>query len=130
MRKLVLAVAIAAIAITSVVGCKHPGSAKLEGRWKGTRADGVAANAQEAANAFARETEITARGNLITVSTPQAKGQQVTYVVDDENKTTLVLHTDKDGPASRETFTFGDDGKTMTWKVGEGRTIVFQKLKE
>lgn len=128
MRKPVLAVAIAVMA--SVVGCKQPGSAKLEGHWKGTRADGVAASAQEAANAFAVQTEITARGNLITVSTPQAKGQQGTYVVDDENKTTLVLHTDKDGPTSRETFVFGEDGKTMTWKVGEGRTIVFQKLKE
>ena len=125
MRKLVLAVAIAAM--SSAVACKHPGSAKLEGRWKGTRAEGVAPSAQEAANAFARETEITARGNAITVTTPQTKGQQGTYVVDDENKTTLVLHTDKDGPASRETFVFGDDGKTMTWKVGDGRTIVFQK---
>lgn len=128
MRKLVLAVAIAAL--SSAGGCKHPGSAKLEGHWRGTRAEGVGAAAQDAANAFATQTEITARGNVITVSTPQSKGQQGTYVVDDENKTTLVLHTDKDGPASRETFSFAEDGKTMTWRLDEGRSIVFQKLKD
>ena len=91
---------------------------------------------------FATQTEIVARGNLITISTPGQVGQgqggqapaakslQATYVVDDENKTTLVLHTDKDGLANKETFAFGEDGKTMTWRLGEGRTILFQKLKE
>ena len=128
MRRLVLALAIGAAAM-GAIGCKHPGSAKLEGHWRGTRADG-AGSAQDAANAFASGTEIIARGDKITVSTPQSKGQQATYVVDDENKTTVVLHTDKDGPANKETFQFGDDGKTMVWRLGEGRTITFQKLKE
>lgn len=125
-RKLVLAVAIAAL--SSSVGCKHAGSAKLEGHWRGVRAEGVAAGAQEAANAFATQTEITARGNQITVSTSQSKDLQGTYVVDEETKTTVVLHTDKDGPATKETFVFAENGKTMTWRIGEGRTIVFQKL--
>lgn len=132
MRKLVLALTIgltSAMAMAAI-GCKHPGSAKLEGRWKGVRADGVGPAVQDAANAFATQTEITARGNVITVSTPQSKGQQGTYVVDDENKTTVVLHTDKDGPANKETFGFSEDGKTMTWRLGEGRTIVFQKTKD
>lgn len=129
MRKLVLALAIVVMTPIAVIGCKHPGSAKLEGRWRGTRADGVGPAAQDAANAFALATEITARGNLITVQTPQSK-QQGTYVVDDENKTTVVLHTDKDGPANKETFAFADDGKTMTWRLGEGRTITFAKAKE
>ena len=131
MRKLVLALVISSGAATALgaTGCKHAGSAKLEGRWKGTRADG-AGTAQDAANAFALQTEITAHGDKITVSTPQSKGQQATYVVDDENKTTVVLHTDKDGPANKETFAFSDDGKTMIWRLGEGRTITFQKVKE
>jgi hypothetical protein len=126
-RKLVFVLAICAI-VTGALGCKHGGSAKLEGHWKGTRAEGVAAAQQDAANAFALQTEITAKGDKITVSTPQSKGQQATYIVDDENKTTLVLHTDKDGPASTETFQFNGDGKSMTWRLGEGRTITFQKL--
>ena len=127
MRKQVLAVAIAAL--VSSIGCDAPGSAKLEGRWRGTRAEGIGAGAQDAANAFAKQTEITARGNQITVSTPQSKGQPGTYVLDDENKTTLVLHTEKDGASNKETFVFGQGGE-MTWRLGEGRSIVFQKLKD
>jgi hypothetical protein len=114
----------------SAMACKHPGSAKLEGRWKGTRADGVSPAVQDAANSFALGTEIVARGNQITVTTPAAKGQTSTYVVDDENKTTVVLHTEKDGVQAKETFSFGDDPKTMTWRLGEGRTIIFQKQKD
>jgi hypothetical protein len=125
-RKRVLVVTIAAFA--AAIGCKHSGS-KLEGRWRGTRADGVGA-AQDAANTFAASTEITARGNLITVATPGSKAQQGTFVVDSENATTVVLHTDKDGPANKETFAFSEDGKTMVWRLGEGRTITFQKVKE
>jgi hypothetical protein len=127
-RRLVLFLALSAPLLAS--GCKHPGSAKLEGHWKGTRAEGVAPAAQEAANTFAMGTEIVARGDKITVSTPGTKGQQALYVVDDENKTTVVLHTDKDGTANKETFAFTDEGKTMTWRLGEGRTIIFQKQKD
>jgi hypothetical protein len=127
-RRILLALAILA------AGCKHQGSPKLEGRWRGTRAEGVSPAVQEAANTFATQTEIVARGNLITISTPGqvpgAKSQQATYVVDDESKTTVVLHTDKDGLANKETFAFADEGKTMTWRLGEGRTIIFTKLKE
>ena len=130
MRKLVLALAIGgALFGASMIGCKHP-SSKLEGHWKGTRADGVAAGAQDAANAFATQTEIVARGNSITISTPGTKGQQGTFVVDSETPSVVLVHTDKDGPANKETFSFAEDGKTMTWRLGDGRTITFQKLKE
>jgi len=130
-RKLVLGLALTMLgSVATASGCKHPGSAKLEGHWRGTRAEGVEPRVQDAANAFALGTEIIARGNQITVSTPQSRGQQGTYTVDDENKTTLVLHTDKDGANAKETFTFSDDGRTMTWRLGEGRTIVFTKLKD
>jgi hypothetical protein len=129
-RKLVLALAIAAtLSGASMVGCKHP-SSKLEGHWKGTRAEGVAPGVQDAANAFATQTEIVAHGNLITVSTPGTKGQQGTFVVDSETPSVVLVHTDKDGAANKETFAFTEDGKTMTWRLGDGRTILFQKLKD
>lgn len=124
MRQIVLALAILA------TGCKHAGSAKLEGRWRGTRAEGVSPSVQEASNTFATQTEIVARGNVITISIPATRGQPANFVVDDESKSTVVLHTEKDGPASKEIFAFSDDAKTMTWRVGDGRTIVFTKLKE
>ena len=126
MRKLVLALAI--VAVVGAIGCKHPGSARLEGRWKGVRADGVLPNVQEAANGFALQTEIVAKADKITISTPGVKGQQDTYVVDSDTKGTLILHTEKD--PNKETFNFAEDGKTMTWRLGDGRAITFQKVKE
>jgi hypothetical protein len=123
-RKLVLALAIA-----GAIGCKHP-SSKLEGHWKGMRADGVPASVQDAANTFATQTEIVAHGNLITVSTPGSKGQPNPFVVDSETPAVVLVHTDKDGAANKETFSFTEDGKTMTWRLGDGRTIIFQKQKD
>ncbi len=128
MREIVLALAIVAVAI-GATGCKHPGSTKLEGRWRGTHAEGVGPAVQEAANTFATQTEILAHGNVVSVSIAGAKGPQATFVIDDETKTTVVLHTDKDGLV-KETFAFAEDGKTMTWRLGAGRTITFEKLKE
>ncbi len=132
MRKLVLAVAIAAapfVAGSVAIGCKHP-SSKLEGHWRGTRADGVPPGAQDAANTFATQTEIVARGNQITVSTPGSKGQPGPFVVDSETPAVVLVHTEKDGASNKETFAFTDDGKTMTWRLGDGRTITFQKQKD
>jgi hypothetical protein len=123
-RKLVLALAIA-----GSIGCKHPGS-KLEGHWKGTRAEGVGPGAQDAANAFATQTEITAKGTTITITVPGAKPQAASFVIDSENPTTVVVHTDKDGADKQETFAFSDEGRTMVWRLGEGRTMTFQRLKD
>lgn len=131
MRKLVLALAVGAlsVALTATMGCRHPGS-KLEGHWRGTRAEGVGAGAQDAANAFATHTEILAKGASLTITTPGAAPQQASFVVDSENPTTVVVHTDKDGVDKKETFAFSDEGKTMVWRLGEGRTITFQRQKD
>lgn len=128
-RAFVAFVAPVAFALFACAGCGHKGSAKLEGHWKGTRAEGVGVNVQDAANAFATGSEITAKGNQIAISTPGSnpKKDSATYVIDDEQKTSLTLHTDKDGASNKETFAFADDGKTMSWKLGDGRAIVFAK---
>ncbi len=118
----------AAAALFAGTGCKHPGSAKLEGHWKGQRAEGVGSDALVAANVFAVGTEIVVKGNQISISTPSAKNVTATYFVDKEEPTSVVIHTDKD--ATSETFDFADpkDPKTMAWKVDEKRSIVFKKI--
>ena len=110
-----------------VVACGHKGSARLEGRWKGTRADGVAPEAQQAANSFATQTEIDVKGDAITVITPRDK-QSGTYKVLKEDKSAVTIVTDKDGPDDAQVFTFVDD-KTMRWGVIEGKTITFTRDK-
>ncbi len=108
----------------ALAGCTKHASAKLEGRWKGSRVDGVAPEQQAAANAFATGTELIARGNQIAFSTPaQPKSVQATFTVESEDKTSLVLRTDKgDGP---QTLTFSDDGKSMSWQIDGGRRMIF-----
>ncbi|MDB4941417.1 MAG: hypothetical protein JWP97_951 [Labilithrix sp.] len=129
--EIALVAALTAALAGGLTACRHAGSAKLEGRWKGTRADGVAAGVQDASNAFATQTEIVAKGATISINAPGAPRSQASpYVVDDESKTLLVLHTERDGAANKETFAFAEDGKTMTWKLGDGRSIVFAKQKD
>ena len=123
MRKLVLA---AAFVATLLAACKHPGSQKLEGRWKGQKADGVPDTAQISANSFATGTEIIAQGNQIAIQTPAGRNPAATYTVDKEDATTLVIHTDRDG--STETFTFNEKADTMVWKIDDKRSITFKKV--
>jgi hypothetical protein len=123
MGKLVLA---ATIALLLAAGCKHPGSQKLEGHWKGQKADGVPEAAQAQANAFAAGTDIIAQGNQIAIQTPAGRNPAATYTVDKEDAVTLVLHTDRDGSA--ETFTFDEKATTMIWKVDAQRSITFKKV--
>lgn len=106
--------------------CKHPGSSKLEGRWRGQKADGIAETVQLQGNAFARETEIIAAGNQIAIMTPAGRNPPATYVVDKEDATTVVIHTDPNG--SPETFTFNERADTMIWKIDAQRSITFTKV--
>jgi hypothetical protein len=109
----------------AVAACKHGGSARFEGRWQGTRAEGVVAEATSAANAFATGTQLEVKGDSLTLTTPKDK-QSGRYKVVKEDETTLVITTEKDGPNEPQTFTFVDD-KTIKWSVLEGKSIVFVK---
>jgi hypothetical protein len=108
-----------------VLACGGGGSKRLQGKWHGLRAEGVAVASQASANAFAGGMTLEVSGDSITVTTPHDK-QSGRYKVVKEDKSTLVLTTDKDGPKEPQTFTFVDD-KTLKWVVMDGETIVFGK---
>lgn len=125
MRKL----ALAALLLFSPVlasGCKHSGSQKLEGRWRGLKAEGVPDSAQVSANSFATSSEIVAQGNQITINTPGGRQPAATYTVDKEDATTVVIRTDRDG--TPETFTFNAKADEMVWKIDATRSITFKKV--
>jgi len=111
--------------LTASVASKSSGAARLEGRWKGRRADGVTPELQSSANAFAVASEITVRGDQIAFTTPAARNVTATLFVDKDEGGAVVIHTNKD--VSSETFTFSGD-KTMSWKIDEKRSIVFEKV--
>lgn len=108
-----------------MLACGSGGSKRLQGRWHGLRAEGVAVASQGAANTFATGMTLEVSGDSITVTTPHDK-QSGRYKVVREDKSTLVLTTDKDGPKEPQTFTFVDD-KTLKWLVMDGEQIVFAK---
>jgi hypothetical protein len=108
-----------------LLACGGGGSKRLQGKWQGLRAEGVAVASQASANAFATGMTLEVAGDSITVTTPHDK-QSGHYKVVREDKSTLVLTTDKDGPKEPQTFTFVDD-KTVKWLVMDGELIVFGK---
>ncbi len=113
--------------IATVFGCKHPGSQKLEGRWRGQKSEGVAPSAQLAGDAFAQGTEIIAQNNQIAIQTPAGRHAPATYSVKKEDATTLVIVTDRDGETA-ETFTFNGKADLMIWKIDAQRSISFKKV--
>jgi hypothetical protein len=108
-----------------VAGCHGDGAARLQGKWHGVRAEGVAPETAMTANAFATATEIEVKGDAITVTTPKDK-QSGRYRVVKQDKTMLIIATDKDGADDPQTFTFVDE-KTVRWAVLDGKSIVFAK---
>jgi hypothetical protein len=120
-----LVVACSLVAVFALGACGRRGSARLEGHWKGTRADGVAPEAQARANDFATQTELDVHGDTLTVTFPKDK-QSGRYRVVSETKAAVVIVTDKDGDSDKQTFTFVDE-KTLRWTVLDGKTITFAK---
>lgn len=118
--------ALALVASVWGSGCGGGGSSRLQGKWHGLRADGVLPGALAAANAFAAGMTLEVKGDAITVTTPKDK-QSGHYHVVKEDKTSVIITTDKDGPTEPQTFTFVDD-KTLRWAVDSGQTILFGKL--
>jgi hypothetical protein len=111
--------------VAGMLACSGSGSKRLQGKWHGLRAEGVAVASQAAANAFATGMTLEVSGDSITVTTPHDK-QSGRYKVVREDKGTLVVTTDKDGPKEPQTFTFVDD-KTLNWLVMDGEQIVFAR---
>lgn len=124
MRALAVLVFVSVLGLAAAGCSKSTSSAKLEGKWRGVRVEGVAPEQQAVANVFALGTELIAKGNQIGMSTPAQKGLQATYSVESESKTMVVIRTDRDGT---QTLLFSDDGRTMTWNVDDRRRMVFQK---
>ncbi|MGH7326948.1 MAG: hypothetical protein ACREJX_01230 [Polyangiaceae bacterium] len=57
------------LALTAcLAGCKKAGSPRLEGKWRGSKAEGVVPSAQQAANQFAMDTEIHFEGDTFTLN--------------------------------------------------------------
>jgi hypothetical protein len=106
-------------------GCTPSGSPRLEGKWRGVRAEGVAPEAQTAANTFATQTELVFKGDSVTVVTPKEK-QSGRYRVVRESGAEIVIVTDGDAPEDQQTFTIEGE-HALRWSLLDGKTIVFAR---
>jgi len=115
-------------ALPLMVGaCGPAGSPRLEGKWLGTKTEGIDAAQQTTADDFARQTVLEFRGNAVAIRTP--KGVEMGhYKVISTDKDALTIVTDKDGDDEAHTFVFDPaNAKTMRWKILPQRTIVLAK---
>lgn len=118
--------AIATLALfVLLASCKKGGQARLEGHWKGIKAVGVPDSVLSSANLYAANMELDFKADKVKVING-SDTQSGKYKIVREDKTSVVLTTDGDGPTDEQTFTFEDE-KTMRWTVVPGKTIQFQK---
>jgi hypothetical protein len=105
--------------------CGRAGCPRLEGRWRGVRAERASGETPTAAAAFARGTVLEVSGDTMRVTTPN-ETQSGHYRVVYENDATVTIATDTDGPDVPQTFTFEGAG-SIRWLAAEGESIVFAK---
>lgn len=125
--RVAVATSLAFAALVALPACKKSGAARLEGHWRGAKVDGVPPQQQTAANVFAAQTEITVKGDAISMSTPTTGKVTSKFKVVKDDKKTVVIVTDADGPKSEESFTFDDD-ETIEWRLAEGKVVTFRKI--
>jgi hypothetical protein len=124
--------AVTAAAALAAIACRTPSESRLEGRWVGVRAEGVAADALPAADAFAKDLKLDFRGDILTATS--SKGTQIgVFHVVREDGGTIVIITERDGPEHPETFVVKgetSDDESMRWLLpesGTARAIVFTR---
>lgn len=108
-----------------VVGCHKSGEQKLEGRWHGTKVEGVAPQQEAAATAFAVGTEMEFHEGKVSVKTPNDTSSSAFKVLR-EDKTTVVVVTELDGSKEPQTFVFVNDD-TVEWAVLEGKRMILRR---
>ena len=116
---------IVGFALVAAVGCGGKG-ARLEGTWNGVKAEGVSAEAQAAADDFARDMKLTFKGDEVTVRSPRDTSS-TKFKVQSVDPKKIVVVTVKDGPTEAQTFTFKDaKDTTLRWQILPDAIIVFQ----
>ena len=78
---------------------------------------------QTRANNFAVQMELDFKGDTLTLRTPREK-QTCAYKVVRSDKTSLVVVTDRDGPADEQTLSFVDDD-SLRWRALDAMTVRF-----
>jgi hypothetical protein len=111
------------LACGGLLGCGGKGKARLEGTWRGQKAEG--ADIQASASDFAKQTTLEFKADQLTIRLPSGSVASK-YAIKKEDGNALTLTTEKDGADDPQVFTFVDP-KTLKWAPLPGTTLVFAK---
>lgn len=111
------------VALTLVSGCRKSGRARLEGKWRGSRVEGVEESQQVAASSFAVQMELVFKGEEVSVRSPSGK-QTANYEVTRDETDRITIITDRDGADHPQVFTVVND-HTIQWRLTERTSITF-----
>jgi hypothetical protein len=112
--------------VVALAGCGSKGSARLEGTWKGVRAEGVLPYQQGPANTYAAGTSFEFKGDNVAMKSPKTSWATRYKVEKDEGSTVIIVSVGEKETGEPQTFTFVDP-KTFRWSTAPGQSIVFAK---
>jgi hypothetical protein len=115
---------LALLCLTLLSACKG-GSPRLEGHWKGAKAEGVPVEQEAAATQYAQSLELWFKGDSLTVQSAGAKRAGNFKVVKDEPDQVTIKSTFAN-VEQQEVFVIVD-ANTVRWTVAQGRMVSLKK---
>lgn len=115
---------LALVCLTLLGACKS-GSPRLEGHWKGAKAEGVPIEQEAAATQYAQSLELWFKGDSLTVQSAGTKRAGNFKVVKDEPDQ-VTIKSSFAGVEQPEVFVIVD-ANTVRWTVAQGRMVSLKK---
>jgi hypothetical protein len=124
---LVVAATSLIVGALSTIGCAHPLTRRLEGRWLGHAVENFDDGEMALATGWARGTSFEFSGSRLTVTVPAEDPRVGTFKVESAHGGDFTLAIeDGQGRRSRSRFTFDQD-HLVRWHLDEARSIVLRR---
>jgi hypothetical protein len=114
-----------ALLCLSLLGACKSGSPRLEGHWKGAKAEGVPAEQEAAATQYAQSLEMWFKGDTLTVQSGGTK-RAGNFKVVKEEPDQVTIKSVFANVEQQEVFVMVD-ANTVRWTVAQGRMVSLKK---
>lgn len=126
-RRLCHGLALTVFVLPLMLGCDHPVTEQLEGRWFGESLDNVDTEQLSVATAWVRGTSFEFAGSSVTVTIPREEPRTGEYkVVSARKNDVTVAIASAPGRSDTASFTL-DSPRYMRWHIGDGRAVVLRR---
>jgi hypothetical protein len=107
---------------------KSPGD-RLQGKWLGDRVTNVSADQATDITAWVKGTSFEFTGTKMTVTIPAEQPRTGEFKVTKADGNKIALAITREGGSAETTSVALAEDNTLRWDVGDGREVVFAKLK-